>query len=278
MSKTKLPVKAYDNLEFLNSKEARAIRILAEFYEPLARFKKYNIVDTIVFFGSARLVSKRDAMKNLKSVKKMQKENPRKYKRELKKAETLLEMSRYYEDTVELSKKLTEWSMNLPTHEKRFIVCSGGGPGIMEAANKGAKLAGGYSVGLNISIPYEQFVNRYVKPELAFEFHYFFMRKFWFAYMAKALIVFPGGFGTMDELMEILTLRQTGKIKKKMKIIVYDEEYWRKIINFEALIEKGMIDAKDMKNFDFCNTVDEAFEKITEHFRKNYLNNHSQSL
>ncbi len=278
MSKTKLPVKAYDNLEFLNSKEARAIRILAEFYEPLARFRKYNIVDTIVFFGSARLVSKRDAMKNLKSVKKNFKENPRKYKRELKKAETLLEMSRYYEDTVELSKRLTEWSMNLPTHEKRFIVCSGGGPGIMEAANKGAKQAGGYSVGLNISIPYEQFVNKYVKPELAFEFHYFFMRKFWFAYMAKALIVFPGGFGTMDELMEILTLRQTGKIKKKMKIIVYDEEYWRKIINFDALIEKGMIDAKDMKYFDFCNTVDEAFDKITEHFKKNYLNNNSGSL
>ena len=278
MSKTKLPVKAYDNLEFLNSKEARAIRILAEFYEPLARFKKYNIVDTIVFFGSARLVSKKDAMKNLKSVKKNFKESPRKYKRELKKAETLLEMSRYYEATVELSKRLTEWSMNLPTHEKRFIVCSGGGPGIMEAANKGAKQAGGYSVGLNISIPYEQFVNKYVKPELAFEFHYFFMRKFWFAYMAKALIVFPGGFGTMDELMEILTLRQTGKIKKKMKIIVYDEEYWRKIINFEALIEKGMIDAKDMRYFDFCNSVDEAFDKITEHFKKNYLNNHSESL
>jgi len=278
MSKTKLPVKAYDNLEFLNSKEARAIRILAEFYEPLARFKKYNIVDTIVFFGSARLVSKKDAMKNLKNVKKNFKENPRKYKRELKKAETLLEMSRYYEATVELSKRLTEWSMNLPTHEKRFIVCSGGGPGIMEAANKGAKQAGGYSVGLNISIPYEQFVNKYVKPELAFEFHYFFMRKFWFAYMAKALIVFPGGFGTMDELMEILTLRQTGKIKKKMKIIVYDEEYWRKIINFEALIEKGMIDAKDMRYFDFCNSVDEAFDKITEHFKKNYLNNHSESL
>ncbi len=278
MGKTKLPVKAYDNLEFLNSKEARAIRILAEFYEPMSRFKKYNIVDTIVFFGSARLISRKDALKNIKNLKKSFKGSERKFKRELKKAETLLEMSRYYEDTVELSRKLTEWSMNLPTHEKRFIVCSGGGPGIMEAANKGAKEAGGYSIGLNISIPYEQFVNKYVKPELAFEFHYFFMRKFWFAYMAKALIVFPGGFGTMDELMEILTLRQTGKIKKKMKIIVYDEEYWRNIINFQGLIEKGMIDSKDMKYFDFCNSVDEAFDKITKHFYENYLNNHSPNF
>ncbi len=277
MKKNKTPVKAYNNLEFLNSKDARTIRILSEFYEPQSRFKKYNIVDTIVFFGSARLVSRAEAQKKLREIKK-QKLSKRKYNEELRKAEKLLEMSKYYEDTVELSKRLTEWSMNLPTDEKRFIVCSGGGPGIMEAANKGAKIAGGYSIGLNISIPYEQFVNKYVKPELAFDFHYFFMRKFWFAYMAKALIVFPGGFGTLDELMEILTLRQTGKIKKKMKVIVYDEAYWKSIINFDGLIKNGMIDKKDMKYFDFCNTVNDAFDRITEHFKENYLNNGSYHL
>ena len=161
--------------------------------------------------------------------------------------------------------------MQLPTNQKRFIVCSGGGPGIMEAANKGAKKAGGYSIGLNISIPYEQFVNKYVKKELAFEFHYFFMRKFWFAYLAKALVVFPGGFGTFDELMEILTLMQTGKIKKDMKVIVYDFDYWNKVINFESLIEYGLIDKDDLKLFDICSTVDEMFDKIVNYFEEHYL-------
>ena len=180
-------------------------------------------------------------------------------------------MSKYYEDSVELSERLTRWSMSLPTDKKRFIICSGGGPGIMEAANKGAKRAGGESIGLNISIPYEQFVNKYVNKELAFEFHYFFMRKFWFAYLAKALVVFPGGFGTVDEFMEILTLVQTGKIKKDMKVIVYDESYWKNIINFQAFIDNGMIDEKDMKLFDFCNSVDEMFDKIVGYFEKHYL-------
>jgi len=271
MGKKRVPAKAYDNVDFINSKEGRTIRILSEFYEPQARFKKHNIVDTIVFFGSARLVSRYEAQKNLREIKKSKDKKSRGYKGKLKRAEKLLEMSRYYEDTVELSERLTKWSMNLPTHEKRFIVCSGGGPGIMEAANKGAKIAGGYSIGLNISIPYEQFVNKYVKPELAFEFHYFFIRKFWFAYLAKALIVFPGGFGTMDELMEILTLRQTGKIKKKMKIIVYDEEYWKSVINFKALINNCMISASDLKYLTFCNSVDDAFNEIVKHFEKNYL-------
>jgi len=273
MGSAGLPEKAYKNLDFLTSKDARIIRILSEFLEPQTRFKKHNIIDTIVFFGSARLKSKKDAIKDLKDFKKDGNPKKRGYSKEIKKLETLVKMSKYYEDAVELAEKLTKWSMKLPTNQKRFIVCSGGGPGIMEAANKGAKKAGGYSIGLNISIPFEQFVNKYVKKELAFEFHYFFMRKFWFAYLAKALIVFPGGFGTLDEFMEILTLMQTGKIKKDMKVIVYDEDYWKNIINFEAFIENGMIDKEDLKLFDFCSSVDEMFEKIVSYVENHYLKN-----
>ena len=271
MKKTNLPEKAYKNLDFLTSKDARIIRILSEFLEPQTRFNEFNIVDTIVFFGSARLKSKREASKELREFKKSNNEKSKNYNSMLKKHETSLRMSKYYEDSVELAEKLTKWSMNLPTNEKRFIVCSGGGPGIMEAANKGAKKAGGYSVGLNISIPFEQFVNKYVEKELAFEFHYFFMRKFWFAYLAKALIVFPGGFGTLDELMEILTLMQTGKIKKDIKIIVYDKEFWTKIIDFDALVENGVISLEDLNLFEFCNTVDEMFDKIVGYFNNHYL-------
>ena len=273
MKNTESTKLAYENKTFLHSPEARTLRILSEFYEPKARFEKLNVVDTIVFFGSARLVSKRDAIKQLKKFKKDVPATKRNYKKELKRLETLVKMSDYYEDTVTLSKRLTDWSLHLPTDEKRFIVCSGGGPGIMEAANKGAKQAKGVSVGLNISIPFEQFVNKYVDPKLSFEFHYFFMRKFWFMYLAKALVVFPGGFGTLDEMMELLTLVQTDKIKKEMKIIVYDEKYWKSIINFDALIEYGMINSKDMKLLTFCNPVDDAFTEITEHFKKHYLKN-----
>ncbi len=272
MKRDDSPVKAYRNIDFLTSKDARAIRILSEFLEPKARFSKYNIIDTVVFFGSARLKSIKEAKENLKDFISTIDKKTRGYEKKHKKLQTAVKMSKYYEDAVELSKRLTKWSLALPTNKKRFIVCSGGGPGIMEAANKGAKLAGGYSVGLNISIPYEQFVNKYVKKELAFEFHYFFMRKFWFAYMAKALIVFPGGFGTVDEFMEILTLLQTGKIKKDMKVIVYDEQYWKNIINFEAIIDNGMIEEADLKLFDFCNSVDEMFSKIVNYFEKHYLN------
>ena len=268
----KPPVKAYNNLDFLNSADGRTIRILSEFLEPKARFKKNKIVDTVVFFGSARIISRRDALKLLNQAKK---EKSSSSKKKFEHALKLLEMSQYYEDAVELSKKLTEWSMSLPVNEKRFIICSGGGPGIMEAANKGAKLAKGHSIGLNISIPFEQFVNKYVDPELAFEFHYFFMRKFWFIYLAKVLVAFPGGFGTMDELMEVITLIQTGKVTKPLKVIIFGESYWRDIINFDAMIDHGMISKTDMKIFDFCTTVDEAFEKITLHFRKHYLNNHN---
>lgn len=272
MSNYSLPEKAYRNIDFLTSKDARELRILSEFIEPKARFKKYNIIDTVVFFGSARLKSKREANKDLREFLKKKNSKSRGYASNLKKLETMVKMSKYYEDAVELSEKLTRWSMKLKTNHKRFIVCSGGGPGIMEAANKGAKKAGGYSIGLNISIPYEQFVNKYVRKELAFEFHYFFMRKFWFAYLAKALIVFPGGFGTLDEFMEILTLMQTGKIKKDMKVIVYDEAYWKNIINFDGFIENGMINKEDLNLFEFCSNVDDAFNKIVNYFEKHYLN------
>jgi uncharacterized protein (TIGR00730 family) len=268
MKEIKKPVKAYNNLNFLNSKEGRTVRILSEYYEPRARFNKLKIIDTIVFFGSARILSRKDALKMLGEAKKdKSKSGNGKFDKALK----ALEMSQYYEDAVELAKRLTEWNLSLPTEGKRFVICSGGGPGIMEAANKGAFLAGGQSIGLNISIPFEQFVNKYVDPDLAFEFHYFFMRKLWFMYLAKALVAFPGGFGTMDEMMEVITLIQTKKVTKPIKILLYGESYWREILNFDALIEHGMVSKEDLKLFDFSSSVDDAFKKITTYFEKNYL-------
>ncbi len=273
MAKSKPVLKAYEDLDFLNSSDARILRILAEFLEPKTKFRKHKIVDTIVFFGSARLMSKKKSTAALNKFKTI---NPKgtsnkKLAEALRTAQHMVKMSKYYEDAVELSKRLTEWSLNLDTSGNRFIICTGGGPGIMEAANKGAKLAGGYSLGLNISIPFEQFVNKYVSPDLRFEFHYFFMRKFWFAYLAKALIVFPGGFGTMDEFFEILTLIQTDKIKKKMLLIVYDEKYWKNIINFDGLVANAVISPLDLNLFSFCENVDDAFHLITSHFEKYYL-------
>jgi uncharacterized protein (TIGR00730 family) len=270
MPKLSKPMKAYENLDFLNSSDARIIRMLAEFIEPQSKFRKHKIIDTIVFFGSARLKSRKESLAEYNKFKVMNPKTPT-FAENLRFAQRQLEMSKYYEDAVELSKRLTEWSLNLGTHSNRFIICTGGGPGIMEAANKGAKSAGGISVGLNISIPYEQFVNKYVTKDLSFEFHYFFMRKFWFAYLAKCLVVFPGGFGTMDEMFELLTLQQTGKIKKKMLLVVYDEKYWKKILNFEGLIDHGVINKEDVDCLSFCNTVDQAFNLITKHFEKYYL-------
>lgn len=270
-AKQKTLLKAYENIDFLNSSDARILRMLAEFLQPQSRFRKLRIIDTVVFFGSARLMSKRDSTKVYNKFKTINPKETSRLAEELRAAQRLVEMSKYYEDTVELSRRLTEWSMNLKTKTNRFIVCTGGGPGIMEAANKGAKLAGGYSVGLNISIPFEQFINKYVSQDLSFEFHYFFMRKFWFAYLAKALIVFPGGFGTMDEFFELLTLIQTGKIKKKLLLVVYDKKYWSNMINFNGLVENGVISKSDLNLFSFCNTVDEAFNLIINHFKKNYL-------
>ncbi|MBZ0200537.1 MAG: TIGR00730 family Rossman fold protein, partial [Ignavibacteriaceae bacterium] len=231
----------------------------------------HEIQDTVVFFGSARLKSRKDAMAEVNKFKTLDPKKHPKFAEELRGAQHHLEMSKYYEDAVQLSKKLTEWALNLPTKGYRFMICTGGGPGIMEAANKGAKQAGGYSIGLNISIPFEQFVNKYVTNDLSFEFHYFFMRKFWFAYLAKCLICFPGGFGTMDELFEMLTLIQTEKMRKKLLLVLYDEKYWNEVINFQALIDHAVISPNDMKVFSFCNNVDDAYKIITEHLEKNYL-------
>jgi uncharacterized protein (TIGR00730 family) len=265
------PEKAYENQEFLNSADARILRILAEFLEPQTQFRKKNILDTIVFFGSARIKSKKAATKEYNKIKSTDPKSVTNFAELLRKAQHNLKMSKYYEDAAELSKRLTTWSLSLPTEQKRFIICTGGGPGIMEAANKGAKQGGGVSVGLNISLPFEQFPNKFIPKDLVFEFHYFFMRKFWFAYLAKALVVFPGGFGTLDEFMEILTLVQTGKIKKSLLIVVFDEKYWKDIINFDKLIENEVINKTDMNLFTFCQSTDEAFDLITKHFEKNYL-------
>jgi len=266
----KKTVKAYQDADFLNSSDGRTIRMITEYLQPKSKFKKFKVMDTIVFFGSARLKSKRDATKEYNTIKSSNPKGTEDFAKKLREAQLNLNMSRYYEDAVELSKRLTEWSLNLETNANRFIVCTGGGPGIMEAANKGAKKAGGYSIGLNISIPFEQFVNNYVTQDLSFEFHYFFMRKFWFAYLSKALIVFPGGFGTMDELFEIITLVQTEKIRKKLAVIIYDKKYWNKIINFDALVELGMISKSDLSLFTMCDTIDEAYNAIVKHLKRYY--------
>ena len=266
----KKPVKAYQDDNFLNSSDGRSIRMLTEYLQPKSKFKKFKVMDTIVFFGSARLKSRSDALKEYNKVKNSNPKKTENFAKKLREAQLHVDMSKYYEDAVELSKRLTEWSLNLETNANRFIVCTGGGPGIMEAANRGAKKAGGYSVGLNISIPFEQYVNKYVTPDLSFEFHYFFMRKFWFAYLSKALIIFPGGFGTMDELFEILTLVQTEKIKKKLAVIIYDRKYWEKIINFDALVDMGMISRSDLNLLTMCDSLDEAYDKIIKHLKKHY--------
>ena len=221
---------AYLNDKFLNSPDARALRILSEFLEPLAHFRREKVRDTVVFFGSARI------------------------------REGEGEMGRYYEDARSLARTLTEWSQQFTNSTHRFVVCSGGGPGIMEAANRGAAEAGGLTVGLNIGLPFEQFPNPYITPDLSFEFHYFFMRKFWFAYLAKALVVFPGGFGTLDEMMEILTLTQTQKLAKKMTVLLYGSAYWKEIINFEALVKYDMISREDLDLFQFVDDPATAFE------------------
>jgi uncharacterized protein (TIGR00730 family) len=268
-----VPEKAYRDQEFLNSPDARTIRILAEFLGPLRRFRKNRVRDTIVFFGSARIQPRKLVLAKIRELKKQIPKARGTKRKNLEKQLSVslidLEMSRYYEECVELARLLTEWSKSIDS-EQRFIVCSGGGPGIMEAANRGARIARGKSIGLNISLPFEQFANRYISPELNFEFHYFFMRKFWFVYLGKALIVFPGGFGTMDELMELLTLLQTGKIRKKMSVVIYGRSYWEKILNFDALVNYGMIGPEDMKLFTFADSPREAFEVLKKELLQNY--------
>ena len=250
-------VTAYHKESFLNSRDARPLRILAEYLEPQNRFDQHQIDDTIVFMGSARLVSREQATAELSAAG----QDPDACQR----ARMRVAMSRYYEDARELAYRLTEWSKKLEAEGQRFVVCTGGGPGIMEAANRGASEANGLNVGLTISIPVEEFDNRYVTRELSFHFHYFFMRKFWFAYLAKALLVFPGGFGTLDEMFEILTLRQTRKMRKHLAIVLFGTQYWDEVINFEALIRHGTIDREDLQLFHRTDSVDEAFEIVTRH-------------
>lgn len=269
------PTKAYKNLRFLNSPDARLVRMLSEYLEPQARFRAHGVKDTIVFFGSARVVSRRRAAQNLKAAKAAVSKSRRPTKKLLQKlqaAHMQREMSRYYEDTVQLAHMLTAWSKRL-NGTKRFVVCSGGGPGIMEAANKGALRAKGESIGLNISLPFEQMANGYISPGLNFEFHYFFMRKFWFSYLAKALVVFPGGFGTMDELFEMLTLLQTTKIRKKVAVVIYGTDYWKKVLSFDEMIRHGVLDKRDLGLFKFCDTPQDAFEFLRKSLTDNYLKN-----
>jgi hypothetical protein len=231
---------AYRNREFLDGPEGRSLRILSEYLYPLSHFRRERVHDTVVFFGSARLME-------------------------------MGPLGRYYNEARELARRLTLWSDGLPDSDRRFVVCSGGGPGIMEAANRGASDAKGKTVGLNIGLPFEQRPNPFVTPELSFEFHYFFMRKFWFSYLAKALIVFPGGFGTMDEMMEILTLMQTQKLMKRMVVLLYGTTFWKEIINFDALVRHGMIAADDLNLFEFADDVDTAFKILETGLTKYYL-------
>ncbi len=256
--------KAYANREFLHSPEARPLRLLAEFLEPQARFEKYAVENTIVFFGSARTVPPAEARERLERAQALvdaQGETSETVA-ELEAARRALKMSAYYEDAVEVSRRLTEWSHSLGKDGPSFVICSGGGPGIMEAANLGSSQAGGRSVGLNISIPFEQAPNPYISRELNFEFHYFFMRKFWFVYLAKAMVVFPGGFGTFDELMEVITLLQTRKVSKSLPIVVYGSEYWKEVIHFDAMVRWGTISPEDLDLIHFSDTPEEAVEYL----------------
>jgi len=255
------PVKAYKNLEFIQSHAGRPLRILSEFLEPEDRLERHNISDTIVFFGSARIRSREVALQALNSATK--------HGGDIQRAQQTLEMSRFYEDARDLSRRLTEWSKGLKGRAKRFVICTGGGPGIMEAANRGACDAKGHNVGLNISLPFEQHENPYITRELAFDFHYFFMRKFWFAYPAKAVVIFPGGYGTLDEFFELMTLISTKKMGKPMPIVLYGTEYWDEILNLDAMVKYGTISPSDLELFHRTDSVDDAFEfisnKLTEH-------------
>jgi hypothetical protein len=250
---------AYRDEAFLNSRAARSLRILSEYIEPQSRFEHFQIEDTIVFMGSARLLSREQAEQALQAAQQCE--------TDVSQAEKCLEMSAYYEAARELAYQLTTWSKQLPAEAQRFVVCTGGGPGIMEAANRGASEAQGLNVGLTISIPIEEFDNRYVTRELSFHFHYFFMRKFWFAYLAKAVVVFPGGFGTLDELFELLTLRQTQKMRKHLPVVLYGSAYWQEVINFDALIRHGMINPDDVQIFHVTDSVDDAFTYLTDYLR-----------
>ncbi len=262
---------AYQNEPFLNSPDGRILRLLSEYIEPLSRFRREQIQDTVVFFGSARIASRDSADAILSGARDKKGNDAAERAAQMKRAEAAVDMARYYEDARQLAHLLTEWSAHIPARRHRFVVTTGGGPGIMEAANLGAHEAGGKTIGLNINLPFEQYPNPYITPSLNFEFHYFFMRKFWFAYLAKALVIFPGGFGTLDELFEILTLAQTEKLAKKIVVVIYGSEYWKKILNLEAMADAGTIAPEDLELFKFCDTPEESFEFLRENLTRYHL-------
>jgi uncharacterized protein (TIGR00730 family) len=278
---------AYENPAFINSPEGRIIRILSEYSEPLSRFRRERVQDTVVFFGSARFRALDEANQELELLENTGSQQPAPPEEQpasedeleegttselrLKRAEAAVEMARYYEDARRLAFMLTEWSKTLKSRRHRFVVTSGGGPGIMEAANRGAREAGGKTIGLNIKLPFEQAPNPYITPSLNFEFHYFFMRKYWFAYLAKALVVFPGGFGTLDEMFELLTLAQTQKLAKKITVVIYGSAYWQSVLNLDVLVDKGAISPRDRDLFQYADTPEEAFAILKDGLTKNHL-------
>ncbi len=276
---------AYENPGFLNSPDARILRIMAEYQEPLSRFRRERIQDTVVFFGSARFRALDVAAANFELLANTGSREPAPEQpasleevehgkttgQRLRLAGAAIEMAAYYEDARILAYKLATWAKSLPGPRHRFVVTSGGGPGIMEAANRGAYEAGAKTIGLNIKLPFEQQPNPYITPSLNFDFHYFFMRKYWFAYLAKALVIFPGGFGTLDEMFELLTLAQTNKLAKKITTIIYGSAYWKSVINLDVLAEKGAIAHDDLKLFRFVDTPEEAFEILKEDLTRNHL-------
>jgi uncharacterized protein (TIGR00730 family) len=270
------PKAPHDDRTFMTSTPARPIRILSEYIHPLAQLKKEGIGDTVVMFGSARIESHETAASRytrLKEAKtgRLSKIKLKHHHHALREAKSALEMSRYYEEARQLSHKLTTWALSLGPRPRRFVVCSGGGPGIMEAANRGAYEAGGKSIGLSIELPHEQFANPYISPELSFNFHYFFMRKLWFAQIAKALIVFPGGFGTMDELWEMMTLSQTGKMANHTLILIYGRKYWNDVLNLKAMVRWGTINQVEYDLLQYADTVDEAFDLIRAGLEKYHM-------
>lgn len=278
---------AYENPSFLNGPDGRLIRIVAEYMEPLARFRHEHIQDTVVFFGSARFRGREEADHALELLDNTGSRYPapseeqpasvpdiaagKATELQRKRAVAAVAMARYYEDARRLAQMLTRWAAKIPSRRHRFVVTSGGGPGIMEAANRGAHEAGGKTIGMNIRLPFEQSPNPYITPSLNFEFHYFFMRKLWFAYLAKALVVFPGGFGTLDEMFEILTLAQTQKVAKKITVVVYGSDYWKKVFNLDALVDTGAISPKDLELFHYADTPEDAFEILRNGLTENYL-------
>jgi hypothetical protein len=263
---------AYKSKAFMESLTARPMRILAEYFDPMTRLRAENVGDTIVIFGSARVFPRATALARLQRVKRsVRGQTSPARQRKIREAHRAVEMSRYYEDARELARRITAWSMTLGDNPRRFVVCSGGGPGIMEAANRGASEAGGKSIGLGIQLPHEQLPNPYISRELNFNFHYFFMRKLWFSQLAKALIVFPGGFGTMDELWEMLTLMQTKKLHYGNPILIYGRRFWDDVLDWRALVRWGVISEKDFELLQFADNVDDAFNQVKAGLEKHHL-------